>query len=361
MYQKIFTLLLALLLASPASATLPVARPADAGLDAAILAGIETDVKQDKFHKLTSVLVARNGKLVYEKYFGNSNRATLHNTRSLTKTVTALLLGAAIDRRAIRGVDARVVDFFPTYQPLANPDPLKSAMTLEDLLTMSSPLECDDENSFSRGNEERMYLVQDWVKFALDLPVRGFPAWVSKPEDSPYGRAFSYCTAGSVLLGAAIEAATGQRLDEYASATLQRPLGIDTAEWQYTPAGGAMAGGGTSYRSRDLLKFGLLLEQRGRWREQQVVPSDWIDAMLTPRAVPREGYEYGYLLWRAPFELDGRPVQAWAMAGNGGNYVFVMPDLSLVAVITSTAYGESYGHSQSHRLFQQYILNALQG
>ncbi|WP_193162214.1 serine hydrolase domain-containing protein [Microbulbifer hainanensis] len=361
MYQRTCTFLLALLFAVPAAAALPVANPADAGIDAAILAGIETDVKQDKFHKLTSVLVAMNGKLVYEKYFGDSSRTALHNTRSLTKTVTALLLGAAIERKTIPGVDARVVNFFPNYQPLANPDPLKSAMTLEDLLTMSSPLECDDENSFSRGNEERMYLVRDWVKFALDLPVRGFPAWVSKPEDSPYGRAFSYCTAGSVLLGAAIESATGERLDNFAEATLYQPLGIDTAKWQYTPTGGAMPGGGTGYRSRDLLKLGLLLNQHGRWREQQVVPSHWIDAMLTPRAVPREGYEYGYLLWHAPFELHGRPVKAWAMAGNGGNYVFVMPELSLVAVITSTAYGEAYGHPQSHRLFQKYILNALQG
>ncbi|WP_346837775.1 serine hydrolase [Microbulbifer sp. SAOS-129_SWC] len=359
MDTRLCTILLALLLATPALAALPEAGPADAGLNSDTLAGLARAVEQDKFHKLTSVLVARNGKLVYEHYFNGSDRDTLHNTRSLTKTVTALLLGAAIDRKAIAGVRARVVDFFPSFQPLANPDPQKSAMTLEDLLTMSSPLECDDENSFSRGHEERMYLVRDWVRFALDLPVRGFPAWVSKPADSPYGRAFSYCTADSVLLGAAIEAATGQRLDRYAATTLYRPLGIDRVKWQYTPTGGAMPGGGTSYRSRDLLKFGLLLNQHGRWRERQVVSAHWIDAMLTPRAVPREHYEYGYQLWRAPFELDGRPVKAWAMAGNGGNYVFVMPELSLVAVITSTAYGESYGHPQSHRLFQQYILDAL--
>lgn len=335
------------------------AAPSAVGMDEQVVAGIEDGVENGTFKKITSVLVAKGGRLVHENYFNGADAGTLHNTRSLTKSVTALLLGAAMEREHIASVDVKVLDLLPDHDPIANPDPRKEAITLEDLLTMSSLLECNDENSFSRGNEERMYLVEDWVQFTLDLPVRGFPAWVSRPEDSPYGRAFSYCTAGSVVLGAAIEQAVGTRLDRFADRVLHQPLGIEAATWQYTPSGGAMAGGGTSYRSRDLLKLGLLLLQKGRWQRHQVVPSDWVEAMLTPRAVPRAGFEYGYLLWRAPFQWNGKVVNAWAMAGNGGNYVFVVPELSLVTVITGVAYGEDYGHSQSHRLFQEHVLDAI--
>ncbi|MDX1455547.1 MAG: serine hydrolase [Gammaproteobacteria bacterium] len=343
-----------------ASDSLPTTTPASAGFDATVLAGIDQGMAEGDYRKLSSVLVLRHGQLVFERYFEGADAATLHNTRSLTKSVTAMLLGAAIDRGAIADVKSPVFDFFPERQPVQHADPRKTAISFEDLVTMSSLLECDDDNQFSRGNEERMYLVEDWIQFGMDLPIKGFPAWIPAPGQSPHGRAFSYCTAGSVMIGAAIERATGQRLDRFADTALHQPLGIDEVEWQFTPTGNAMGGGGLAYRSRDLARLGVMLANGGRYDNKQVLPASWVTAMLTPSAVPRPGFEYGYLIWRAPFEHKGKPVMAWAMAGNGGNYVFIVPELDLVAVITSTAYGESYGHPQSHTLFQRDILNALQ-
>ena len=208
----------------------PLAQPPEVHLSAAQLAKAEQAIRAGEFKQVTSVLIARNGRLAFERYFDADGVDGLRNTRSATKTVTGMLVGLAIDRHLLSGADAPVLGFFPELQPLQNPDPRKARITVEDFLTMSSLLECDDENQFSRGNEERMYLVEDWARFTLDLPIRGFPDWVARPEASPYGRAWSYCTAGATTLGPLLERATHQSVPDFARAALFAPLGITQVE-----------------------------------------------------------------------------------------------------------------------------------
>jgi len=320
---------------------------------------LEKRIADGELRQVSSVLVWRDGRLLYEGYFGGAAPETLHDVRSASKSWTALLVGIAIDRGELAGVEARVLPFFAARGPFEHPDPRKGEITVEDLLTMSSLLECDDWNSFSRGNEERMYVMEDWVEFALDLPIKGFAPWQAPPEKARYGRSFSYCTAGVTLLGALVEAATGSELEDYARRHLFDPLGVGEVEWKRSSLGLALAGGGLGMRSRDLLALGRLVLERGRCQGRRVVSEEWIDAMLTPRAVVDDETEYGYLWWTKQLRPDEKVVTAWFASGNGGNKVYVVPALDLVAVITATAYNQPWMHSQAEEILVEHVLPAI--
>lgn len=328
-------------------------------IDVARLAALEAKLADGSYKNITSVLVVRDGKLVYENYFNGSDADRLNDVRSASKSVTALLVGAAIGRGLIPNVQAKVYGYFPDKQPVQHPDARKQAITLEDLLTMSSLWECNDDNEFSSGNEERMYVTEDWLQFALDLPIKGFAPWMTKPADSPHGRAFSYCTAGAFVAGAVVERAARMPLARFAAQALEKPLGIDRVQWNVSPLGIGMGGGGTRYRSRDLAKLGQLVLDEGRWHGRQVIPAGWIRAMLTVHAQARDDADYGYLWWCFHRPITGTDEPVWAMSGNGGNYVFVVPSRRLVAVITSTAYNQRYAHPQSQEILREYLLKAV--
>ncbi len=338
----------------PPSATSPAADPEPADDP---FAALESAVAAGEFPGLGSVLLAQRGTLVYERYFAGEVD-TLRDTRSATKSITALLMGIAIDRREISDVGRTILDYFPEKQPVAHPDPRKTIVTIEDLLTMSSLLECDDWNSFSRGNEERMYLIEDWLQFTLDLPIKGFPPWAAKPSESEYGRAFSYCTAGVFVLGRVIERAAGRPLDEFADEVLFRPLGITSREWPYSPLGEAQSGGGLKLRSLDLLALGQLVEAGGFVAERRLVSPDWIERMTQPHVRVDDGVEYGYLWWLRNFD-QADDSYAFYMSGNGGNKVVVFPDHEAVAVITSTHYNRRGMHELTDRVVIEFLLPAV--
>ena len=351
---------LAVATAAAAADELPEGTPEAAGVSGQRLAQMEQAIHAGEFQQITSVLVARGGRLIFERYFDAAGPEGLRNTRSATKTVTGMLIGIAIDRGLLSGTEAHVLDYFPEKQPLANPDPRKAQITVEDFLTMSSILECDDENSFSRGNEERMYLVEDWVRFTLDLPVRGFPDWVPKPAASPYGRSWSYCTAGATTLGPLLERATRQSVPDFARQYLFAPLQITQVRWQFQPLGAAMTGGGLNLRSRDLLKLGQLYLNEGTWNGKRVISAEWVRRSLSPHARAREDTDYGYLWWLPTFRASGREVRCFAMYGTGGNKVYVSPQEKLVVVVTTTNFRLAGAGALTERLLTEHILPALQ-
>ena len=332
----------------------------EAGVLAAKLQAMEQAVRSGEFKKIGSVLIASHGKLVYEQYFDGDSQ-TLRNTRSATKSVTDVLVGIAIHDGKLSGVGAPVLALLPEHaRRMQNPDPRKLKITVEDFLTMSSVLECDDWNDASRGNEERMYLVEDWAQFILDLPVRGRMHVGDKSEPAPYGRNFSYCTGGVFTLSEVLQKATGVRTDRFAQQKLFDPLGINSVQWVYSPLNIPQTGGGLSLTSRDLLKVVQLYHQHGKWNGVQIVPEDWVSSSIRPHARIDDNTEYGYLWWLKTFKSANGQFPAFFMTGNGGNKVIGIPSLDAAIVITSTNYNTKGMHEQTDRILSDHILGSLQ-
>lgn len=318
-------------------------------------------IQNNTYKSITSVTVAYKNQIVFDSYYNDSDISTLHNTRSATKTITGILIGSLIKEKLISSENEKAYKFFSDTL-FQNPDKRKKEITIEDLLTMSSCLECDDWNQYSRGNEERMYIIEDWVNFYWDLPIKGFPEWSEKPEDSPYGRSFSYCTAGAVVLGGIADKTSGSTLADYADKMFFKKLGITDYHWQLTPLGLPMTGGGLGLRSRDLLKIGQLYLNKGKWNNEQIVSEDWVKKSTTAHAeIGFNDYTYGYLWWLSEFGQEGKKEKAYFMSGAGGNKMVVVPSLDLVVVLTSTYFnGGSKSHEQTAELMDKFIVPAIQ-
>ena len=280
-----------------------------------------------EYGEITSVVVSRGCDVAVEEYF-DGDAETLRNTRSCTKTVAGMLLGIALERRIVVGVEASLEDL------LGEPAP---PVTLHDLLTMSSCLECNDWDEDSPGNEELMYPQEDWLGFVLGLPLRD-------------ERTFSYCTAGVVALGIGLERAVCEPLSAFAQRELFDPLGIDRADWQHTPLGQTSNAGGLLLTSRALLSLGQLYLRDGAG----LVSPRWVAESLQPHARVNDEIGYGYLWWLRQYAGE----RCFFMAGTGGNRVHVFPDRELVAVITATNFRRREANALSDRLLVEQILES---
>lgn len=267
---------------------------------------------------------------------GRSVAATLNqrapDLRSATKSVTAILIGIAIDKGAIPSVQAKVMDLLPTRRATFEKDPRKAAMTLEDLLTMRSGLDCNDWDPKSPGQEDKMYEQEDWVAFWSEQQMRTDP-----------GKEFAYCTGNAVALGEILAAAVSMSADAFALTNLFIPIEARRAEWQYYDRKhGVDTGGHLRLDPDDLLKIGQLVLSRGTYKGKRIVSEAWIDAMTQERtSIPNINQRYGYLWWLDHTKDPKLPqTRLWWAQGNGGSVLMVMPELRAVMVTTGTRFNK---------------------
>jgi CubicO group peptidase (beta-lactamase class C family) len=258
--------------------------------------GLTAAIKRGDYPKTTSVLVMQQGKLAFERYFGEGNRTMLNDTRSAMKAITALAVGAAIADGTIPSAQTPAFQYFADLRPIQHDTSDKKAITLADLMSMSSSLDCDDNDDSSVGSEDRMHEQRNWTRWGVDLPT-----YAGFSRDIHGLGSWRYCTINAVLAGQVVQRATHKLVDQYVEQRIFAPLGIEQWEWPRSPVGEVMTGGGLRLRSRDIARIAAMMADGGLWQGKQVIPSTWIDEMLTIRRASRPDQRLVYGgQWRQP-------------------------------------------------------------
>jgi CubicO group peptidase (beta-lactamase class C family) len=320
------------------------------------LSGVASDIH--------AVLVVRHDKLVFEQYFSGADqhrvkgplgdiahsRDQLHDARSVTKSVVALVLGIAIDRGMVKlrdDLDTPVFDLLPQYADLRTPE--KARITLRHLLTMSAGLNWDESNYGDPQNSEvQMNNAPDPTRFVLSQTVV-----------APAGEVFNYSGGSAALIAAILKRATGRPFDVLAHDLLFAPLGIADVEWaRYRATGEPAVASGLRLLGRDFAKLGQLVLAHGVWGGKQVVPAQFLAQATAPQINGLELYFYGYQFWLGRSFISGREIDWIAAVGLGGQRIFVVPTLDLVAVVNAGLYSSPLQEGVPLAVLNRYVLAA---
>jgi CubicO group peptidase (beta-lactamase class C family) len=240
----------------------------------------------------------------------------LSNIKSASKSIISALVGIAIERRLIKGVEQPIADYFPELRK--DSDPRKQKITIEDLLTMRSGLESTSFDNYGEWVRSR-----NWVRFVLEQPLAAEP-----------GTGMEYSTGSTHLLSAILTKATRRNTWQFAQEALGTPLGITFARWPRDPQGIYFGGNEMLMTPRQMLAFGELYLNKGRAKGRQIVPAAWVETSCKGRGRSRFNPDqlYGYGWWLRDFGEE-ESCFAW---GYGGQYIFLFRDLDLVVVTTSS-------------------------
>jgi CubicO group peptidase (beta-lactamase class C family) len=318
-----------------------IASQAELGLDPARLCELDAFLAQWPQGNIHAVVVVKNGKLAMERYFAGEDerwgdklgRVTYgpeakHDLRSISKSVTSLLVGIALSEGKFPKLDSLVFDAFPDYADLRTPE--KARITFRDLLTMSSGLAWEENVPWDdpRNNERGMIMAADPFRYILSQPVA-----------HPPGTVYAYSGGGASLLGETLVRSTGRPLRDYAREKIFLPIDAPDFEWLDAGVSGRLgAFGSLRMRPRDAAKLGRLLQTDGQWNGRQVVPAGWAAESIKPRLNGDGLYFYGYQWWLGRSLRNGGEVTWTAGVGLGGQRLFVVPSLDLVVMINAGHY-----------------------
>jgi CubicO group peptidase (beta-lactamase class C family) len=300
--------------------------------------------------QIDAILIARHGKLVLEEYFHGFDRDTPHSARSASKSLTSVLIGASM--QAGLPVDLSEPVYKAMYGGTFPPDleSRKRAMTLENLMTMSSGFFCDDSNPDAPGNEELLINQTDepdYYRFSLRVPMDRTP-----------GEKAVYCSADPNLAIGVLHRVTGEHPMDLFARLVAEPMNIPYDAWPISPSRQPYGGGSINMTSRNFMKFGQLMLNGGKWNGRRILSEEFVKRSASP-LYDLSSIKYGYLWWVIDFPYKNRTVRAFFAGGNGGQGIIVLPELDLVIVTQGSSYGGAVGLEIQQGLPPRYILPAV--
>jgi CubicO group peptidase (beta-lactamase class C family) len=312
-----------------------------------LLVEMDDRVHSGAYGEIHSILIVKDGSLVFEEYYNNYNIDTVNDLRSCTKSVASTLIGIAIDKDYIISADEKIFSFFPEYANLNNT--MKDRIKLTHILSMSSGLDWNEwEYPYNdpRNIWYQMYNSNDWLQFVLNRNG------IYEP-----GERWFYNSGGSMLLSGVIKNSTGLQAEDFARNHLFGPLGISQFQWNKGSGGLNITFSSLYMRPRDMAKIGYLYINNGDWNGTRILSTEWINEALQNRISTNMGnVMYGYQWWKRNFNVNNRAIETFSAEGTGDQYIFGIDSLKMVIVITG---GNWQTGSNVMEIIPNYILPSV--
>ena len=338
----------------------------NAGFDSVRIHAMTQAIAQQEYPNIHSVLIVKNKKLVYEQYFPgedeiwgtsigkiNHTKDSLHDVRSISKSVLSACIGIAIAQGKIKSEDQKVWDFFPEYSELNSGE--KSNLTIRHLLTMSSGLEWNENIPYTdpANSEIQMDNSDDPIHYVLSRPLVATP-----------GTTWNYNGGCTQVLAAILFKVSGMEADTFANQYLFKPLGISTFFWtKLTAKAGRKsvpaAASGLRLRPRDMAKIGILYMQGGRWKGKQIITEQWVKGSHTHQAARPEVGAYRYQFWTWTMSVNNTSIPVAVAVGNGDQRIYFDHEHDLMLVITAGNYNLWTIKKNADALLKEYIYPSL--
>ncbi|WP_077407171.1 serine hydrolase domain-containing protein [Cellulophaga omnivescoria] len=314
------------------------------------LTEMEKLISKDSLPNTHSVLVSKKGKIIYENYFDGYNANIPHDMRSASKSISSAIVGVANDKLLFKNVEQSIFDFLPVKYQI-HKDNLKIKIDIQSLLTMSSGIDAIDyginANPKSSATEQNYQRTPDWIEAILKAPM------IHKPNTKA-----NYGSANPALLGFAMDSVVSEPLELFIDKFLFQKLGISNYIIQSDLKDKPYFGGGMYLTPKNMLKFGELYLNKGKIKSTRVISKKWVKNSFKnyrdlENVLDKNGY--GYLWWHNTYLVNGKSIKSIEARGAGGQYIFVVPGLKVVVVITSGNYRNGKTQ-QPEEIFEKHIL-----